>query len=85
MLGYAPSMLVSAAIYLSNALVVQRRPLWSAAMAHHSRYQVADLRPCAEELRDIVLAAPDEDLQAVCRKFQRGPHAVVIRRRDVPM
>lgn len=56
MIRHVPSMLVSAAILVSNELVARPGPLWTAALTLQSGYTEMDLRPCVEELRAIVAA-----------------------------
>eukprot|EP00443_Scrippsiella_acuminata_P002204 CAMPEP_0115293816 /NCGR_PEP_ID=MMETSP0270-20121206/65860_1 /TAXON_ID=71861 /ORGANISM="Scrippsiella trochoidea, Strain CCMP3099" /LENGTH=523 /DNA_ID=CAMNT_0002711319 /DNA_START=52 /DNA_END=1623 /DNA_ORIENTATION=- len=66
---FPPSMLVSAALLLSNELL-DIHPAWPPAMAHHARRSEAALQACKEELRSVLLAAPRASLQAVRRKYQ---------------
>lgn len=77
-LRYPPSMLVSASLLLSNA-ILGRQPLWPAAVAHCSRRTEASLLCCAEELRSLMETARSADLQSVRRKFQlEQRHAVAM-------
>merc|ERR1712060_450116 len=68
-LRYPPSLLVSASLLLSNA-ILGRKPVWSVAVAHCARRTEASVWACAEELRGILEAARTATLQAVRRKFQ---------------
>merc|ERR1719491_2590916 len=57
MIRHAPSHVAAAALLLSNGLL-QRRPVWPASMAQHSRYGEACPRACAEEMRALLDAVP---------------------------
>jgi len=66
---YPPSLLVSAALLVSNAFL-GRWPMWPAAMVRHTRRSEASLRACAADLWDILVTAESASLQAVRRKYQ---------------
>jgi len=68
MLRYAPSHVVSAALLLSNELLL-KRPAWPQPMVQHSRHSEQALRVCTEEFRELFEAAPKAQLQAVRKKF----------------
>lgn len=68
-LRYPPSVLVSAALLMSNEFL-GKRPSWSAAMVHHSRRSEVSLRGCASDLRVVLETAKTASLQAVRRKYQ---------------
>jgi len=68
MLHYKPSHMVSAAVLLSNELL-GKRPVWPQLMVQHSQYSEQVLRGCAEEYRELLEAAPKNQLQAVRKKF----------------
>lgn len=68
-LRHAPSLLVSAAIILTNELT-GKRPAWPDAMAYHGRYEEGALRACAEEMRAQLQAAPRAAMGAVRQKYQ---------------
>jgi len=73
---FAPSMLVAAALLLSNELLAMQ-PSWPAAMAHHARRAEASLQACKEELRSLLAAAPRASLLTVLRKYETEQrHAV---------
>lgn len=72
MLNYAPSHIVSASLLLSNELL-GKRPLWSPAMVKQSRQTEQALHDCVELLRELLEAAPRNQLQAVRKKFTM-PH-----------
>lgn len=76
MLRHPPSMLVAAALMLSNELL-GRQHSWPAAMAHHARRSEGTLRTCAEELRSLLETAPRAQLQAVRRKYQHEHNSAV--------
>merc|ERR1719465_332344 len=56
-LNHVPSHLVSAALLLSNELF-GRHPIWPEAMIKKSQYEEIVLRPCVQELRGLLEAAP---------------------------
>jgi len=68
-LRHPPSLLVSAALLMSNEYL-GRRPVWPAAMVHHSRRSESSLRACASDLRVVLDTAKTASLQAVRRKYQ---------------
>jgi len=76
MARHSPSHLVSAALLLSNELL-GRRPAWPAAMAQHTRHSERALRECAENLWELVEAAPASSLQAVRKKYMLQQHQSV--------
>jgi len=78
MIRHTPSHLAAAAVLLSNGLL-GRCPLWPPAMTTHSRCSEATLRPCAEELRALLDAAPLNSLQAVRKKYLQPHHHSVAR------
>jgi hypothetical protein len=69
LMRHPPSLLVAAAVLLSNELLGQH-PAWSPALEHHSRRSASALSSCAEDLRTILEGARRRSLQAVQRKFQ---------------
>jgi len=66
---YPPSMVVSAAVMMSNEYL-GRQLVWPPAMVHHSRYSEATLRPCASDLQLLLATAQTASLQAVRRKYR---------------
>jgi len=68
MIRYSPSHIVSAALLLSNELL-GKRPLWPQLMVQHSHHTEQGLRACADEFRELLEAAPKNQLQAVRKKF----------------
>jgi hypothetical protein len=68
MVRYAPSLLVSASLLLSNHLL-ERPERWPVHMVQQSRYEERTLMPCAEEIALLVDAAPSALLQAVRKKY----------------
>jgi len=68
-LRYSPSVMVAASVLLSN-IVLGRKPVWPAAMAHCSKRSEASLLICAEELRGLMECAKTASLHAVRRKYQ---------------
>jgi len=75
---HPPSLLVSAALLMSNEFLGRRRPqLWSAAMVHYSCYSEASLSECAASLRVTRDNAASGRLQAVRRKYLCPSYGVV--------
>mmetsp|Transcript_36263 Transcript_36263/g.92359 ORF Transcript_36263/g.92359 Transcript_36263/m.92359 type:complete len:87 (+) Transcript_36263:506-766(+) len=75
-ISHSPSHLVSAAILLTNQLL-GRKEVWPSNMVHHSQHKEDDLRGCAEDMRDVLEAAPHSAFQVVRRKYQApNKHAV---------
>ncbi|CAE7530876.1 unnamed protein product [Symbiodinium necroappetens] len=73
MIRYPPSHLLAAAILLSNDLF-GRAALWPDVMVQTCRHTEEELRPCAEELRSLLRAAPAGSLQAVRKKYMLQTH-----------
>jgi len=73
LMRHPPSLLVSAAVLLSNELLGQHSS-WPSAMEHHARRSASTASACAEEFRALLEAAPRASLQAVQRKFQLEHH-----------
>lgn len=74
MLQYKPSLLVAAAMLLSNELL-KRCQVWPASMVQTTRYNQAELRSCADDMRRLLendrtaASAQPGHLQAVHKKF----------------
>jgi len=73
MIRFTPSHLVSAAILLSNE-IRGLKPAWPAVMQEHAQHSEDQLRPCVEELRNLLEGAPLHWLQAVRKKYQSAHH-----------
>jgi len=75
-LNHLPSHLISAALLLSNELFGRSQP-WPEAMVKKSQYEEIVLRPCVQELRGLLEAAPKLAFRNVQRKYaSRRYHAV---------
>jgi len=75
-LNHVPLHIVSAALLLSNELF-GRCPIWPEAMIKKSQYEEIVLRPCVQELRGLLEAAPKLAFRNVQRKYaSRRYHAV---------
>eukprot|EP00927_Polykrikos_kofoidii_P083702 TRINITY_DN8639_c0_g1_i1.p1 TRINITY_DN8639_c0_g1~~TRINITY_DN8639_c0_g1_i1.p1 ORF type:complete len:620 (+),score=104.53 TRINITY_DN8639_c0_g1_i1:433-2292(+) len=68
MIRHLPSVVAAAATMLSNELL-GRESIWPASMVHVALYSEDQLRPVAEELRELVEAAPTSALQAVKKRY----------------
>lgn len=79
MIKYTPSHLVSAAMLLSNELFGRMIP-WPSLLHESTQHTEEDLRPCVQELRDLLDQAPAHWLQAVRKKYQSPQHHSVARR-----
>jgi len=75
-LRHPPSVLVAAALLVSNE-AFGRRPAWPAAMVYHTRRSDVALRACADELWSFLETATTSNLQAVQRKYRHEQHAGV--------
>jgi len=80
MLHHAPSQLAAAALLLSNELL-DRQPVWPDAVARQSRHEEFVLRPCATNMRSLVVSAQGSTLQALQKKFALPQHHEVSRMR----
>ncbi|CAK9051719.1 Cyclin-A1-1 (G2/mitotic-specific cyclin-A1-1) (CycA1 [Durusdinium trenchii] len=78
MIRHKPSLLVAAAVLLSNELF-GRGNVWPDAMVQISHYSEMELRGCCEELRQLVRQAPSQQLQAVRKKYMLQQHHQVAR------
>merc|ERR1712226_1626919 len=67
-LRFRPSLVVCAAVLMSNE-IIDRRPVWPAAMSHYTKLSEGQLQPCLAGLRQVLAAARDAQLQAVREKF----------------
>jgi len=87
MVRYPPSVLVAAALLLSND-ILGLRPSWPAAMVHHARHRDtdADMATCTQELGLLLEQAARASLQAVRRKYQLDHYCsvanIALRARD---
>jgi len=68
-LRYPPSVLVGAALLMSNQFL-GRRQVWSEALVHHTRHTEAALKGCASDLRVLLETAKTAEQKAVRRKYQ---------------
>jgi len=71
-----PSVVVSAALLLSNE-ILGRRPAWPSVMVQKSRHEELELRSCADLLRELLdadRAGAGGQLQAVHKKFLLVEH-----------
>lgn len=75
-LRHPPSLMVGAALLLSNALL-GRRSMCPVLLAQCTRRSEASLWACAEELHSLVDSARAASLQAVRRKYQLEQHFAV--------
>jgi cyclin B len=76
MIRHLPSHVVAAATLVSNELL-GRQPAWPPIMVQVTRYSEAELRFCADELRSIFEAAPNNSLQAVRKRYSIEQHLSV--------
>jgi len=73
---YAPSLLVSASMLLSNA-ILGRRPAYPASLAKCTRHAEEAVLVCAEELWGYLKAAQAGSLQAIPSKYSKEQHYAV--------
>jgi len=67
-LKYRPSILASAALYLSNRLL-NKDNMWDQKIGDHIGYKEPMIKPCAKELAAIMQGVVKTSLQAVKRKY----------------
>jgi hypothetical protein len=67
MLRFEPSHLVAAATLLSNKLMKQ--PSWPSMVARHCKFDLPEVKECAEDLFGLFEAAQKSPMQAVRKKF----------------
>jgi len=75
-LRHPPSVLVSAALLMSNEFF-GRRQAWPEVMHHVSRCSEASLRACAADLKVLLETSKTASLQAVRKKYQLDQHHAV--------
>ncbi|KAL5538167.1 hypothetical protein UlMin_042326, partial [Ulmus minor] len=73
---YSPSLIAAAAVYAAH-YTLDRRPFWSENLKHHAGYSEEQLRGCAKLLVAFHLAAVDDHLCAVYRKFSKPDRGAV--------
>ncbi|KAL5567189.1 hypothetical protein UlMin_030353 [Ulmus minor] len=73
---YCPSMIAGAAVYAARC-TLNKRPFWSETLKHHTGYSEEQLRGCAKLLVAFHLAAADDNLRAVYRKFSKPDRGAV--------
>ncbi|CAK9181123.1 unnamed protein product [Ilex paraguariensis] len=65
---YCPSMLAAAAVYAARC-TLNKTPLWTKTLKHHTGYSEDQIRDCAKLLVSFHSAASESKLKAVYRKF----------------
>ncbi len=68
MLAHKPSVIASAAVYLSLKSVDSAKP-WTSTLEHYTKYTLEDIMPCAEQIVSIVQKAETASLQAIRKKY----------------
>ncbi len=69
MLKHHPSMLASAALYLSNK-IIKKPEAWCSKLAYSAQYKESQVRPCAKDLCILLQGVEKHMLKAVQKKFQ---------------
>ncbi|ONH99254.1 hypothetical protein PRUPE_6G021300 [Prunus persica] len=75
---YSPSLIAAAAVYAARC-TLNKAPLWTETLKHHTGYSEEQLRDCAKLLVGFHLNAAESNLQAVYRKFSKPEHVAVAR------
>ncbi|KAH0997871.1 hypothetical protein GBA52_021735 [Prunus armeniaca] len=75
---YSPSLIAAAAVYAARC-TLNKAPLWTETLKHHTGYSEEQLRDCAKLLVGFHLHAAESNLQAVYRKFSKPEHVAVAR------
>lgn len=84
---YRPSMIAASAVYAARC-TLNRSPLWSETLKHHTGYSEDQLMDCAKLLSGFHSAAAESKLKAVYRKFskpERGAVALVTPAKSIVM
>lgn len=67
-ISYSPSMIASAAVYAARC-TLEKSPIWTATLHHHTGYVEEELKECAKLLLNLHRGAVDSKLKAVYRKY----------------
>ncbi|KAG5237320.1 cyclin-B3 [Salix suchowensis] len=70
-LKFKPSMLCASAIYVARS-TLQISPAWTPLLTRHARYQVSQIRDCAEMILRIQKAARTSQLRVTYEKYMRS-------------
>ncbi|XP_022756246.1 G2/mitotic-specific cyclin S13-7-like isoform X1 [Durio zibethinus] len=73
---YCPSMLAAAAVYAARC-TLDKSPLWSETLKHHTGYSEGQLMNCAKLLVKFHSTASESKLKAVYRKFSTPDRCAV--------
>ncbi|XP_031400960.1 G2/mitotic-specific cyclin S13-7 [Punica granatum] len=73
---YCPSMIAASAVYAARC-TLNKSPLWTETLKHHTGYSADQLLDCAKLLVSFHTAAADSKLKAVYRKFSSVDHGTV--------
>ncbi|XP_022730790.1 G2/mitotic-specific cyclin S13-7-like isoform X2 [Durio zibethinus] len=73
---YCPSMLAAAAVYAAKC-TLDKSPLWSETLKHHTGYSEDQLMNCAKLLVKLHSKAAESKLKAVYRKFSSPDRSAV--------
>ncbi|XVF47207.1 hypothetical protein PTKIN_Ptkin03bG0090600 [Pterospermum kingtungense] len=73
---YCPSMIAAAAVYAARC-TLDKTPLWSETLKHHTGYSEDQLTNCAKLLVKFHSTAAESKLKAVYRKFSSPDHGTV--------
>ncbi|XP_037496590.1 putative cyclin-B3-1 isoform X2 [Jatropha curcas] len=69
-LKFKPSMLCAAAIYVARS-TLQKAPAWTSLLAKHARYEVSQIRDCAEMILRFHKAASISHLKVTYGKYMK--------------
>ena len=70
MLKYKPSTISAAAVYLALKAVNTANP-WTSTLQHYSKYDLASIMPCAQDIVNIVQGTGTANLQAINKKYSQ--------------
>eukprot|EP00992_Anisonema_acinus_P000625 TRINITY_DN10224_c0_g1_i2.p2 TRINITY_DN10224_c0_g1~~TRINITY_DN10224_c0_g1_i2.p2 ORF type:complete len:138 (+),score=17.46 TRINITY_DN10224_c0_g1_i2:114-527(+) len=75
-LGYLPSTIASASIYLARRFL-SVPDAWSKTLEHYMQCKLADLEPCARDIMEVVRALPSQKCQAIRKKYSYARYGEV--------
>ncbi|XVF69453.1 hypothetical protein PTKIN_Ptkin11bG0083200 [Pterospermum kingtungense] len=73
---YCPSMLAAAAVYAARC-TLDKSPLWTETLNHHTGYSEDQIMNCAKLLVNLHSTAPESKVKAVHRKFSSPDRGAV--------
>jgi hypothetical protein len=69
MVGFLPSEIAAASIYLAHAVMAPGSDAWSKNLEHYAGYTYSEVERCIKEMTDVVVKSVTIKQQAVRRKY----------------